>query len=126
MPKVLQQTSGEWSVVSDCGEVIASGLSNSRAWRIADQAAGEALSASEVAQDMKEPPVKPSQDAMQDFYSGLVWISRTKGYKPGWAWHKFLEKFGRRPDGLHDIPAKPGKDVWGWVNRASIPKRKGA
>lgn len=123
MPKVVQDPSGLWSVISDDGAVIASSLSNSQAWRRADIAANEVGSASEYARRLKEPEPVVSEAEKQAFYSGLLWIADARGYSSGWAWHNFCDKFGHRPDGLHQGMVAPSKSVWGWVNRKAIPKK---
>ena len=123
MPKVLQEPGGLWSVFSDDGHIIASGLSNSQAWRRADISANEAVSSSQMAKDFKEPEVKATQSEKQDFFSGLLFIERDRSYGSGWAWHNFCDKFGHRPDGLHQYEITPNKSVWGWVNRKAIKKK---
>ena len=45
--RVIPGTSSEWQVVDDAGRVIAAGLSNERAWRLAEKINGEVLSPAE-------------------------------------------------------------------------------
>ena len=123
MPEIKVQQDGLWSVW-DGETLIAGGLTNSKAWRLMDVASMDPTSAAEVAKEFVEPPPRATADEMQDFFSGLLQIEADRGYKTGWAWHKFHEKFGFVPDGLHRIPAKPSKKVWGWVNRKAIAAAK--
>lgn len=39
----------------------------------------------------------PNDPALLLFYSELMSYATIKGYKPGWAWHKFKEKTGQNP-----------------------------
>jgi hypothetical protein len=120
MPKLEQQPDKLWSIVDDIGGIIARDLTNSQAWRMLDKIMSEPVSASEVEREMREPSPRASKDEMQDFFSGLLHIEGQRGYKSGWAWHKFCEKFGHQPEGLHRDHCKPSKQVWGWVNRKAI------
>lgn len=64
-------------------------------------------------------------EAKADFYAGLLWHSRSKGYKSGWAAHQFREKFGVWPNAYNDTkPAQPNDDVIGWVVHQNIRKAK--
>jgi len=57
----------------------------------------------------KEP--KPKRDEKQDFYSGLLYIAQTRGFKDGWVAHKYRTKFGVWPVGLERVPKAPIKAV---------------
>lgn len=120
----IQKSENGWSIVSSDGGLIQDGMSNAQAWRALDLLQHEYISASEASQSLKEPNIKPTQSEMQDFMSGLVFIGQSRGYSDGWAWHKFIEKFGHTPEGLHRIPHKPSKSVWGWINRKAIKAEK--
>jgi hypothetical protein len=116
---------GLWVIESiESNEIVASVKSNAEAWRRLDRINDEPVSASEFRSEIKEEIHKPTEPEKQSFYSGLIFISEQKGYKPGWAWHKFHEKFGHVPDGLHRHSEKPTKSLWGWVNRKAIAKAK--
>ena len=56
------------------------------------------------------------------FYQNLLWIARERGYKPGWAFHKYLEKFGTQPGGAwkHADPIAPDQSVRSWVRSRQI------
>ena len=126
IPRIKRQPDGGWSVILGCGKVAHTNLTNAQAWREIDKLSGDALSASEAAKDYKERlPELPAQE-MQDFYSGLIQIGIDRGYADGWAWHKFHERFKHGPEGLSNLPCKPSKSVWGWLNRKAISASKGA
>lgn len=48
--------------------------------------------------DLKEliAPKKPAPAVKADWYAQFLYISRSKGYKDGWAANKFMEKFSER------------------------------
>jgi hypothetical protein len=119
MPRIERADSG-WRIVSDDGVVLRDNLTNAQAWRNLDLIQNEPVSAAQVEKDFKEPAPRASSDEMQEFFSGLLQIEEQRGYKSGWAWHQFCEKFGFQPEGLHRGLAKPTKQVWGWVNRKAI------
>jgi len=61
----------------------------------------------------------------QQFYSEVLYYSRVKGYKDGWASHKYKEKFGVWPRGMKDIPATPSPATLGWIKSRVIAFAKG-
>lgn len=121
---MIERSETGWRVVSASGKILRDGMTNAQAWRFLDVLEDEPVSASQVASQMKEPEAKPTQDQLQDFFSGLLQIEADRDYKKGWAWHRFCEKFGHTPDGLHRTPCKPSKQVWGWMNRKAIARHK--
>lgn len=55
------------------------------------------------------------------FYSELLWIASERGYKSGWAAHKYKEKFGGWPDGMRHVgPAEPDPATRAWVRSRQI------
>jgi DNA repair protein RadD len=50
----------------------------------------------------------------------LAHIGQERGYKPGWASHKFKEKFGHWPDGLPRMATPPTPEVVSWVRSRMI------
>lgn len=56
----------------------------------------------------------------QDFYSQLLFYAQTKGYKPGWAYHKYQEKFNAKPNGLSSTPKHPSPEVLNWIKSRAI------
>jgi DNA repair protein RadD len=54
----------------------------------------------------------------------LIHIAAERGYKPGWAAHKFKEKFGTWPaTGIAD-PIEPSPEVRSWVRSRMIAYAK--
>ena len=47
----------------------------------------------------------------QSWYSGMLWIGKQKGFKDGWANHRFREQFGQWPDRLKVIARKPTPEI---------------
>lgn len=66
----------------------------------------------------------------QEFYSQVLYYSRMKGYKDGWASNKYREKFGGWPRGMKEIPVPPSMETLGWIKSRIIAyakaKAKGA
>ena len=56
----------------------------------------------------------------QAFYSELVWIARDKNYSPGWAAHKYREKFGVWPRNMVMTPMPPTLKTMNWIKSRSI------
>jgi DNA repair protein RadD len=54
------------------------------------------------------------------FYGELIWIAREQGYKPGWPWHKFHEKFGDYPKGMLSEALPPTDQTRRWVKSRQI------
>jgi superfamily II DNA or RNA helicase len=69
---------------------------------------------------------KESAADRQEWWSGLLWISESRGYRPGWAAHKYQEKFGGWPRGLRDLPRPPSPEVTNWVKSRQIAWAKAA
>jgi superfamily II DNA or RNA helicase len=56
-----------------------------------------------------------------DFYSGLLGYVKKKGYKQGWASHKYKEKFGVWPNHYKDAkPSEPNEEVKNWIKYLNI------
>lgn len=64
-------------------------------------------------------PQKKQQDR-QKFYSELLFVAAQRAYKPGWAAHKFKEKFGVHPRGLHQLPTTPSLETLNWIRHRNI------
>jgi DNA repair protein RadD len=54
------------------------------------------------------------------WHGALIKISRQKGYKPGWAAHKFREKFGVWPTLNHPPEREPTVEIINWVKSRNI------
>ena len=60
------------------------------------------------------------------FYRQLLWIVRERGWKLGWAGHKFQEKFGDWPQRSWqgDHPMQPEPETRSWVHSRFIAWKK--
>ena len=56
----------------------------------------------------------------QAFWSELLAYSRVKGYKEGWAAHKYKEKFGVFPRGLSNETKDPSRQTLNWIKSRAI------
>jgi DNA repair protein RadD len=62
----------------------------------------------------------PGRDERQAFYSQLCGIASERGYKRGWAFHKFRERYSVDPKGLNDAPLEPSAATMRWVRSRQI------
>jgi superfamily II DNA or RNA helicase len=60
----------------------------------------------------------------QAFYSQLLAIASTKGYREGWISHKYREYFGVWPRGLDDVAAEPSVEVKNFLKHLQIRHAK--
>ena len=56
----------------------------------------------------------------QKFYSELIYFAKLRGYKEGWAAHKYKEKYGTYPRGLHSTPQPITSKTSGWIQSRNI------
>jgi len=63
---------------------------------------------------------KSSIGENQNFYSELLYYSRMRGYKDGWAAHKYKEKYGTFPRGLGVDLKAPSAKTLGWIKSKNI------
>jgi DNA repair protein RadD len=56
-------------------------------------------------------------------YAGLLWIAAERGYKPGWAYHKYVEWHGVQPASKPE-PAPPTNEVHNWLRSRQIAYAK--
>jgi len=56
----------------------------------------------------------------QRFYSELVFVAQSRGYKPGWSAIKYKEKYGVYPRGLQDVPETPSHATLKWIQSRQI------
>jgi DNA repair protein RadD len=68
--------------------------------------------------------VKPSADE-QRWYNEFAGYAKERGHKPGFAWHKFNEKFGHAPPhGMTAEPLPPSLEVRSWLRSRAIAYAK--
>ena len=63
---------------------------------------------------------KPATDDRQSFYSELLHFAGQKNYQPGWAKHKYKEKFGVWPKNLAEIPVPVTEKTARWIRSKNI------
>ena len=73
-----------------------------------------------VARDRSVRAHKYTTDEKTSIYAGLLWIAREKNYSPGWAAHKYREKFGVWPFGAKPEPEPPDPALRSWVRSKQI------
>jgi DNA repair protein RadD len=61
-----------------------------------------------------------SAEDRHQFHAMLAHIARDRGYKPGWAAHKFKEKFGHWPVTNNVSPIPPNAEVLSWERHCRI------
>jgi len=64
-------------------------------------------------------------DTNQVFYSELLYYCRLRGYKDGWAAHKYKEKFGVFPRGLNSNTIPTTQKTVNWIRSRQIAWAKG-
>lgn len=66
----------------------------------------------------------PGREERQSFYSELLGYAEERGFKPGWAFYQYKDKFGVEPKGLQRVAEMPGPKVRGWIRSRFIAKAK--
>lgn len=61
-----------------------------------------------------------SHDERQRFYSELCAVAAQRGYKPGWAFLQYQEKYKSKPTGLSSEPIEPTPATLSWVKSRMI------
>ena len=61
----------------------------------------------------------------QDFYSEILYYAKMRGYKEGWAAHKYKEKFGVFPRGLTTAVKPTSNKTASWIKSRNIAWAKG-
>jgi DNA repair protein RadD len=71
----------------------------------------------------RKKPIK--KEAGQHVYSQLLGYGETKGFKTGWAYHKYSEFFGGKyPNGLRQVAAEPTPEIIDWIKSRNIAQAK--
>ena len=90
------------------------------------------LTANSVSSTSKFVAPRPrytTQTERERWHAMLMHVAMERGYKPGWAAHKYKEKFGTWPPwGSSPRPISPLPEVRSWVRSRYIAhaKRRGA
>ena len=66
-----------------------------------------------------EKPEKYDSATKERWFQELLGYARTKGYKDGWAFHKYLEKFGVQP-AWKKVGKSCGHEVANWIKSRNI------
>jgi superfamily II DNA or RNA helicase len=70
---------------------------------------------------LKKRGVAASKNEKASFYAQLMGYAQMRGYSPGWAAHKFREKFGVWPNCYKDGPVmEPTPAVLSWIKSRQI------
>ena len=79
----------------------------------------------ELSRDGKKMASAYTMVEKQDFYSELIAYSISKGFKSGWAYYAYKDKFGVFPGSTLSKKAKlPSAAVLSWIRHRNIVKAK--
>jgi hypothetical protein len=67
---------------------------------------------------------KHSMAYKTDFYAQLLGYAQARGYKPGYAFFAYRDKFGVEPKMRQPEPKTPGFEVIGWIRSRNIARAK--
>jgi superfamily II DNA or RNA helicase len=74
----------------------------------------------ELGEAQRDRSVAAPTIVKQEFYAMLLYIADQRGYKRGWAWHKFKEKFHHFASGYPTTPKPPDEACRQWVRSRQI------
>nr|WP_295511242.1 helicase-related protein [Accumulibacter sp.] len=63
-------------------------------------------------------------DYRQSFYSQLLAIAAIRAFKPGWARHRYHDRFGHYPKNLAEVTEEPSVEVQNWATSRRIAWQK--
>lgn len=69
---------------------------------------------------MEEVASASDRAVKQQWYSGLLYLERARGYKPGWAFAKFNEKFKSLAKGYNEVAVEPTMEMVKWEHSRRI------
>lgn len=72
----------------------------------------------------KRKTEKYSAEYKEEFYAQLLGFADDRGYKSGWAYHAYKDKFSTGPSMAKPEPAMPGIAVRNWITSQNIRKAK--
>ena len=61
---------------------------------------------------------------MERFFRELKFIENERGYKPGWKYHKYKERFGLSPRNISDVAIEPGPETRSYIRKQAIAYAK--
>lgn len=70
----------------------------------------------------RKKPIK--RETGQWIYSQFLGYAESKGYKSGWAFHKYFEFTGKEARGLRQVSAAPTAEIIGWIKSRQIAAAK--
>jgi DNA repair protein RadD len=68
----------------------------------------------------KSGKIEVPQWERRRFFAELLGMAEERGYAPGWASHKFKERFGHWPNGYDRVAMSPSVSVRNWVRSRQI------
>lgn len=88
-----------------------------------ERQSGVLVADGELVKVERKRPIK--KETGQHVYSQLLAYAEAKGFKAGWAYHKYAEFFGgKHPNGLRQVPATPTPEILGWIMSRQIAAAK--
>jgi superfamily II DNA or RNA helicase len=104
----------------ECGAVRKAGKPcTACAWQPKRKAEAPDVADGELARLDRDGKRKQPEWNKGAFYRQLLQIARERGYKDGWAAHKYREKFGNFPN-FTKVPESPSPEVRAWVRSRQI------
>jgi superfamily II DNA or RNA helicase len=73
-----------------------------------------------LTRDRRRHPHEYTATERNQWHRELAWIARERGYKPGWTFWKYKEKFEASPPGGEVMPLPPSPEVKSWVRSRMI------
>ena len=93
-------------------------------WQPRSRAESPDIADGDLGRVERDGKVKSAAINEAKFYRQLAYIALEKGFKEGWAAHKFKEKFGHWPKTRNPIPEEPDPAVRSWVRSRQIAYAK--
>lgn len=76
----------------------------------------------ELVKQERKKPIK--RETGQWIYSQFLGYAESKGYRTGWAFHKYFEFTGKEARGLRQVGAAPTPEILGWIKSRQIAAAK--
>lgn len=108
----------------ECGSVRWQGRPCSCGWRPQGYGEGQPFMDGDLIElDRNGNPRKHVKNPVwepESFYKQLLWYCQERGWAPGWAAHKYREKFGNWPSRGWKEPMEPTPELRSWVRSKMI------